>query len=386
MKNNFIFTFIVLFFFSLFVTPLKVSAVCNYTNYSGSGIEQEAIDNCLRQQRLRDQQARDQLTDNSGLYQIKLTYFYKLDAIEKQIDATNASDSNYALYRLNSVDCVKSMEIPSDPTTLDPNLFLIRIVNKENCVNYLIQYLAKKPATTQTQQPTRTNDQICSDEFGQNWKWTGGSTCGCKDGYTQKNGECVTYDQSCNISYPNTIFQKIDATDGARICDCKTGYVWNEQRTSCVVAPVVPVKTNDQVCQGSFGSNSNWNGTKDSNGLLNCGCKQEFMWNSDVTSCVAQQVQQTASAVSEIQKPIILSPTVTQDQKPIIINEQIKSKQTTISAPSATEDKKPIINNEQIKSKQTTTADTDNKPTTTSPQQKGLLPKLWSWFKGLFSF
>lgn len=132
-----------------------------------------------------------------------------------------------------------------------------------------------------------SNDQACSDKFGQNWKWagtkndTGGLNCGCKDGYTSKNGVCVSYDQSCNLSYPNTVFDKIDSA-GIRICDCQNGYVWNDQRTSCIVAPVVD---HDKQCKEKWPNSS----------LIGqyCDCGNGYQWNQDRTQCVVVTPKET---------------------------------------------------------------------------------------------
>src|ERR1035437_9716462 len=69
MKNKIIFTIFAVFFFCLFINPLKVRATCDISaiqneysarGLSGSGIEQQAIDSCLSQQRQQNQQVRDQ--------------------------------------------------------------------------------------------------------------------------------------------------------------------------------------------------------------------------------------------------------------------------------------------------------------------------------------
>jgi len=60
------------------------------------------------------------------------------------------------------------------------------------------------------------------------------------------------------------------------------------------VAPVVPVKSNDQICQSSFGSSSNWDGTKNNAGGLNCSCKTGFVWNEQKTVCIIQPLKSNA--------------------------------------------------------------------------------------------
>lgn len=50
--------------------------------------------------------------------------------------------------------------------------------------------------------------------------------------------------------------------------------------------PIVTPKSNDQICQSSFGSNSNWGGTKNDKGGLTCDCNTGYQWNEQRTSCV----------------------------------------------------------------------------------------------------
>src|SRR3989344_2069078 len=64
----------------------------------------------------------------------------------------------------------------------------------------------------------------------------------CASGYVRVNDSCLTYNQSCNLQYPNTIFLEYNG-DGKRVCDCKSNYEWNSSRTSCVVKPDIPVQT-----------------------------------------------------------------------------------------------------------------------------------------------
>lgn len=408
-KKNILTTFALLlipvFFLCLFIAPHKVNA-CNTSIDPSDPGASEALDNCLSQQRILDQQARDQSASNAAhaqaLYQIQIKYFYTEDAIEKQIDARNASDSGYDQYRLTSVDCLMSMDIPSDPTTMDPNLFLLRIGNKVKCVNYLNSYV-KKAVAIQTVQPAKSNDQVCSDKFGQSWKWdgtrgtNGGLNCGCKDGYTSQNGQCVSYDQSCSISYSNSTW------DG-KYCSCNSGYIWNDQKTGCIVAPIVPVKTNDQVCSSKFGENSNWDGTMDGNGLVNCRCKQGLIWNSDRTACIVQPPSgpvcngkswkacpagQTFSCPST-GDPQCLLPTPQTDAAPKI-NETVILVQPKTAPPTIKEKKivtstsllkpeTPIVATSSVAS---TSADMVTQPASAPVTQK---KGFWSWFRGLFWF
>ena len=280
MNKQFTFTLFILFFLCLFVYPYRASAYCDISNSSGSGIEQESIDNCLNRQRAQDQIVRNQQADAQALYESKLTYFYKLDAIEKQIETLNESDLNFDLYRFKSSDCYESLRINSDnPTALDPTYFISLVDKKAKCNDYLLKY------TPKITQPTKTDDQMCVDKFGQNYKSVGSSLCGCKDGYIKTNGACLTYDQSCNISYPNSIFLKIDSSNGGKICDCKTGYVYNTTKTGCIIAPI---KTGYQVC---IDMNATWDGTSHtSSGGFSCSCNTGYISSTDGKTCVVAPV------------------------------------------------------------------------------------------------
>lgn len=52
------------------------------------------------------------------------------------------------------------------------------------------------------------------------------------------------------------------------------------------IAPTTPTKSNDQICQDSYGLNSGWDGTRGSNGGLNCVCNNGYAWNTQRTGCV----------------------------------------------------------------------------------------------------
>lgn len=228
MKGKIIFSISAVFFFCIFITPFKVRAACDLSairneysarGLSGSGIEQQAIDSCLSQQRQQNQEVRDQ----------------------QLLQQQNYNDSP----EQNALQTIQLLE-------------------------------------RQTQ-PTKSNDQICSDKFGQNWKWNGttnsqgGLACGCKDGYTQTNGSCViapiTAIQPSGTLCNGTSYSACPSNENL-VCP-STGSAYCE----------VP-KTNDQICQDKYGSNSNWDGTKDNNGKLNCGCQTGYQWNTGMTECV----------------------------------------------------------------------------------------------------
>jgi len=94
----------------------------------------------------------------------------------------------------------------------------------------------------------------------------------CTTGYVKLNGGCVSFSESCNLQYPNTIFKNYD-TDGKRVCDCKSGYVWNNQRTSCVIAPVISTTNKSVSSSGGSGKSTITCNGKEWN---NCPVGQKF--------------------------------------------------------------------------------------------------------------
>lgn len=76
-----------------------------------------------------------------------------------------------------------------------------------------------------------------------------------------------------------------DDPNNAWVCD--EGYV--ESGNYCVVsAPVVPQKTNDEICQDKYGWNTYWDGTY-------CQCNNNYIWNKTNTACISrtESCQQT---------------------------------------------------------------------------------------------
>ena len=179
----------------------------------------------------------------------------------------------------------------------------------------------------------------------------------CSYGYVKKNGECVTYDQSCNISFPNSVFLKINSNDGSRVCDCTSGYQWNDTKTSCVTKPI---KTNDQICIDSYGPSRVWAGTKDAQGRINCDCASGYQWNQDSKSCV-------------------VAPVKTNDQKtvvpPVVKNTLIDTKEIKVMATTSS-----------IVLTTSTSTNSNINIGTTTPKVEVKPRSLWSKLKGLFGF
>lgn len=103
--------------------------------------------------------------------------------------------------------------------------------------------------------------------------------CECMDGYVFDGTSCVSHNKLCQSEYGSNSYEY------AGQCRCLAGYEFNKNKTACVLTPI---KTNDEICQESFGINSTWNGTKNSNETLNCQCKTGFMWSSDNSYCLKE--------------------------------------------------------------------------------------------------
>ena len=160
----------------------------------------------------------------------------------------------------------------------------------------------------------------------------------CPKGYIRvKSGsQCVTFDAGCKEIYgQNSVYTKYDALTGNLSCiTCPQGFAYDSALSKCVhltlcngkywkdcsdgdmfycpptgdpqCQPNQPIKTNNQICQDSYGLNSYWDGTKDSNGNLNCGCNAGYGWNITRTVCVINtaNVNSTSTVVSYAGIPV----------------------------------------------------------------------------------
>ena len=85
-------------------------------------------------------------------------------------------------------------------------------------------------------------------------------------------------------TYQKCVSEVAQATQTQNKVTCSTGttLVGN----TCVVVPVTTTQTNDKTCVDKFGAHSKLDGTKTSEGLLNCGCEDGYQSNSGATACV----------------------------------------------------------------------------------------------------
>jgi hypothetical protein len=112
----------------------------------------------------------------------------------------------------------------------------------------------------------------------------------------------------CSIYGPNTILSSTNS------CVCKTGYTWNDAKSSCVVSvtscqndaifsQVINMCISlDQMCVSYFGKNSFSTGVKDSAGNPTCKCKEGFTWDINGKSeCVEIPTNITESSKVDMQ-------------------------------------------------------------------------------------
>lgn len=145
------------------------------------------------------------------------------------------------------------------------------------------------PESAQASQ--RTPDQQCQDAYGtfsiSQTDSNGKVTCFCQNGYSWDatgNGcaSQISLQQECQNSYGQGSYSIV--VKGKSVCSCASGYVWNESKTQCVVIQ----ETNDQICQDTFGVNSQWNGQKGSNNQPLCDCQPGYSWDASGKSCATQ--------------------------------------------------------------------------------------------------
>ena len=168
----------------------------------------------------------------------------------------------------------------------------------------------------------KSNDQICQNNYGLDSNWngtkndTGGLICDCKTGYEWnqertaciksincqenatningictcnygtllKNNKCISYTEDCRNIFGENVVGTVGPNNNSS-CDCVSGYKWNEQITSCILVPVIPTKTNEQICTDDD-SNSFFYGGFDGNGYPLCGCKAGYeRVNSENDKC-----------------------------------------------------------------------------------------------------
>jgi hypothetical protein len=84
--------------------------------------------------------------------------------------------------------------------------------------------------------------------------WFGFGRCGvqkeqikkiisCGDGYTNVDGVCKSYNSICSGKWGNSKWNGEFNDKGGAVCDCQSGYVWNDQETACIIRTVNTIKS-----------------------------------------------------------------------------------------------------------------------------------------------
>lgn len=165
-----------------------------------------------------------------------------------------------------------------------------------------------KQTVNSPKKTTKTDNQLCIEQFGlHNYSTgvknaTGGLTCLCESNYTWTGKKCV-------LTPPETT----PALVSPPVVVAPTLPVWDVCKNIEGIQTLVPsgmyadsdncftliVKTDQQKCEESFGSNSLYNGQKNTSGGLICGCKSGYNWNDAQTACVVVQVKTGYQICSE---------------------------------------------------------------------------------------
>jgi len=163
----------------------------------------------------------------------------------------------------------------------------------------------------------------CSDKLGIMSQYNSSTEqCECMSGY-EFNGYSCTYKKT-NYSNTSTYspysstpsncpLNSHESPSDSTMCTCDTGYQINSAKNACII---IPTKTNNQICQDSFGLNVDWDGTKTNDGQLNCNCKTGYQWNGDRTICVVIPIKTTPPVNVNIQTNKNIEPDESTKEKP----------------------------------------------------------------------
>ena len=169
----------------------------------------------------------------------------------------------------------------------------------------------------------KTADQQCSDQFGQNSVSWGGLACGCKDGYTKNNnGKCLPKTNESALPFGCTSTSGFNAINGTPCGNTKS------------------TETNDQICANNYGVNSVWDNTFNDKGGLVCDCKTGYQFNQEQTRCISIPKVETK----------IMAPTTKKVLEETTDKEKVASTDT-VNLASINSDAKVITSTEVVKPK-----------------------------------
>ena len=131
----------------------------------------------------------------------------------------------------------------------------------------------------------KTSIDYCIDSQGPNSSYDSETnSCGCADGYYygEISKQCTSLiksrNESCSNEYSNTSFLKYDNDGKTMICDCESGYFWNNEKTGCYSQYQM-----DQSCRISYGQGSY---STIQNQKNFCDCSYGYSWNIERNTCI----------------------------------------------------------------------------------------------------
>ncbi|MCX6723378.1 MAG: hypothetical protein NT094_04950 [Candidatus Staskawiczbacteria bacterium] len=235
---------------------------------------------------------------------------------------------------------------------------------REQQVQLQLQQLQIQQQIQQQEQLRQQTQSTCTA----NAQYSNGQ-CYCNDGYIVSGTVCVTYNQFCQKQYgSNVIWEGTKNSNGDINCGCIQGFTWNTKGNACI--------TNNQACQNQFGSNTNWDDNKNSVGQLNCDCAQGFTWNDSRTACIVVPSTPIASPeiINQNDNPVITQQAITQVSNPPSVKRDAPNTIKKVE----TESLDPTIKSEH---KADTILGTPNSQINPEPIKKmKWYQKVWNWF------
>jgi hypothetical protein len=151
--------------------------------------------------------------------------------------------------------------------------------SKINPLTSSVKNNTEKVTTLKVTTPIVSTSSVSGCNSAEGYSATTGLSCSgngsCASGTTwnKSTGECITSLQYCqNQNGQNATYNSVNNS-----CGCVSGYTLNSNGI-CAVA-----KTGYQVCSESY-SNETWDGTM-VNGKYNCVCQTGYVWDNNQSSC-----------------------------------------------------------------------------------------------------
>ena len=154
--------------------------------------------------------------------------------------------------------------------------------------------------------PERQDDKNCQQHYGLNSGWSG----------------------------------KSNSEDGP-ICDCVEGYRFDDIKNTCIAEPITPEElpekpptlTDDQLCEEKYESAKS---VVAPDGTKSCECRHGYVWNSDKTTCIYTSIASTAKPISRIENPVAPESVTIVSSPTVIVPAPITSTKVTSTTTEAT--------------------------------------------------